>query len=525
MPIPTQNQAEPPPLAGAANQETDGATLPPAPRPSPLSRRQFLRAGAGLALGVGLGAPALQLLAGCAPVQRFPARRWDDLAASLEGKLLRPGDPAFAARATPWALQYAGVLPGGIAQCTSAADVSTCLQWAQANQVPLVARSGGHSYGGYSTTTGLMIDVAPMNGVAVDEATGLATLGGGARNRNVYAACRPLGRTVTHGRCYDVGVAGLVLGGGIGFNMRAHGLTCDQLVATEIVLADGRILTCSETENADLFWACRGAGGGNFGIHTSFTFATFPVATFTVFKVTWTEQLAAVLAALQTMSLAAPNALGLKVSVIARKEAGATVLSIQLLGQLDGPIDQVNELLAPVFAVQQPAAADIHEAYYWDGQEFLSDAGHPEYSHERSRFAPGAIADDGIQTILANLTAWPGTGLVATWKYFLLGGVIDDLAPDEMAFVHRGYAMLTSIELEWLPTDSAEVVAENKRWLNAFHDEMEQYTSAFCYQNFIDPSQENYLHAYYGDNLPRLQDVKRAYDPGNVFHYPQSIPL
>jgi FAD/FMN-containing dehydrogenase len=115
--------------------------------------------------------------------------------------------------------------------------------------------------------------------------------------------------------------------------------------------------------------------------------------------------------------------------------------------------------------------------------------------------------------------------LVATWKYFLLGGVIDDLAPDEMAFVHRGYAMLTSIELEWLPTDSAEVVAENKRWLHAFHDEMEQYTSAYCYQNFIDPSQENYLHAYYGANLPRLQDVKRTYDPGNVFHYPQSIPL
>jgi hypothetical protein len=196
----------------------------------------------------------LQLLAGCAPVQRFPARRWDELAASLEGNLLRPGDPAFVARATPWALQYAGVLPGGIAQCTSAADVSTCLQWAQANHAPLVARSGGHSYGGYSTTTGLMIDVSLMNSVAVDEATGLATLGGGARNRNVYAACRPLGRTVTHGRCYDVGVAGLVLGGGIGFNMRAHGLTCDQLVATEIVLADGRILTCSEDENADLFW-------------------------------------------------------------------------------------------------------------------------------------------------------------------------------------------------------------------------------------------------------------------------------
>lgn len=490
-----------------------------------LSRRQFLRAGAGLAAGLGLAAPALQFLAGCAPVQRLPASLWDKLAASLQGPLLRPGDQAFVERATPWALQHAGPLPGGIARCASAADVRTCLQWAQANDVPLVARSGGHSYAGYSTTTGLMIDVSSMNSVAVDTGTGRATLGGGARNRDVYAACRPLRRAVTHGRCYGVGVAGLVLGGGVGFNMRAHGLTCDQLVATEVVLADGHIIQCSASENADLFWACRGAGGGNFGIHTAFTFETFAVERLTVFQITWSDRIAETLAALQSVSLAAPAALGLKVSLVARKQAGATVLTLSALGQLAGPMAEVNELFAPVFALQQPAQVDIHEADYWDGQEFLSEVGHPEYSHERSRFVPAALSDEAIQAILDNLNAWPGTSLAATWKYFLLGGAVDAHAPADMAFVHRGHAMLSSIELEWLPEDGAERIAENEEWLAAFHNEMEQYTSPFCYQNFIDPSQEDYLHAYYGDNLPQLQAVKRQYDPANLFHYPQAIPL
>lgn len=489
----------------------------PARQPAQLSRRQFLRTGATLAVGLGL--------AGCAPVPLLRTPRWNELAASLEGTLLRPGDPTFAARATPWALQYAGKTPRGIAQCVSAEDVRTCLQWAQANHVPLVARSGGHSYGGYSTTTGLMIDVSPMTAVAVDEATGIATLGGGVRNKHVYAACRPLSRAVTHGRCKNVGVAGLVLGGGIGFNMRLHGLTCDRLLETQIVLADGRILTCNENENADLFWACRGAGGGNFGIHTSFTFATYPVDMLAVFQIAWTERIAEVFAAVQTMIPSAPNTLGMKLAIVAHKQAGETALTLSLLGQLVGSAAELNELLAPVLAVQKPATSDIQELPYWDGQELLSELGPPEYSHERSRFVPGALSEEAMQAILANLMAWPGTSQAGQWKYFLLGGEVDAYAPADMAFVHRGYAMLSSIELEWQPSDGAAVIAENQRWLAAFHDEMEQYTSPSCYQNFIDPSQENYLDAYYGANLAQLQAVKRKYDPTDLFHYPQSIPV
>ncbi|MBL8263533.1 MAG: FAD-binding oxidoreductase [Xanthomonadaceae bacterium] len=484
-----------------------------------VSRRAFLRAGAGVALAAGLPG----WLSGCATSPGSGSLPWAELAASLQGKLLLPDSPDFRQVAAPWALQYASKLPQAIAMCASEADVRNSLLWSQAYDVPLVARSGGHSYAGYSTTRGLMINVSQMHAVDIDPSTGLARLGGGSRNRNVYAACRPFGRAVTHGRCKEVGVAGLVLGGGIGFNMRAHGLTCDGLKETRIVLADGRALTCSAHENSDLFWACRGAGGGNFGINTGFTFETFEVGEYTVFELAWAERLAEVFDALQTMALKAPDTLGMKLSIVAR--AGTTGLTLSILGQLAGTRDQLDALLAPVYAVLRPSKQRIESMAYWDAQEFLSEEGYPEYSHERSRFVPESLSPAAIATILDELRAWPGTRVAATWKFFLMGGAIDRLSPADTAFVHRGNAMVSSIELEWTAQDSPAWVEVNQRWLSRFHDRMERYTSSFCYQNFIDPAQQDYLHAYYGANLGRLREVKRRYDPKNVFRYPQSIPV
>ena len=492
------------------------------PKPTLESRRNFFRTGAAIAFGLGL--PSTQWLTGCTQSADV-SPIWNDLATRLQGSLLLPDAGSFIERATPWALQYASTLPQGIAICKSEADVQTCIQWAQANKIPLVARSGGHSYGGYSTTTGLMINVSSMTDIAYNPATKRATVGGGARNRHVFEAFNPLGLGITHGRCLEVGVAGLVLGGGIGFDMRAHGYTCDLLRETRIVLADGRALTCNDKENADLFWACRGAGGGNFGIHTSFTFETFPVNDITVFNIEWTERIPETFAALQTMVLAAPNSLGVKVSIVARKKGETTTLTLDILGQFAGSLADFNALLAPVLAVQQPASTTVSKETYWKGQAFISEEGKPEYAHERSRFVKGQLSPDAIRFIIDNLKAWPGTSKAATWKYFLLGGAIDDRKPTDMAFIHRGYPMLSSVELEWNESDNAALLTRNEQWLSNFHDQMEPHTSAHCYQNFIDPSQKDYLQAYYGSSLPQLQAVKRKYDPGNLFSYPQSIPL
>lgn len=490
------------------------------------SRRQFLFKSAKAAVGITISLQGMSWITGCSsdnPTE--PTGIWKDLQGALKGQLLQSGSMDYFTIAKPWALQYSGTMPGGIARCVDEADVQTCINWARKNKVAIVARSGGHSYGGYSMTTGLMVDVSLMNNVSYDSATGNAVVGGGARNKDVYAALRAPSVAVTHGRCKEVGVAGLVLGGGIGFNMRAHGLTCDQLVSTRIVTADGAAKVCSATENANLFWAVRGAGGGNYGIHTEFTFRPFPVNTITVFNIYWDTKTREVFEVLQAMLVAAPSTVGAKLSVSVMRDGPENAVTVSLLGQYVGPKSDVISMLSEVYSVAAPFSQDILEKSYWDGQEFLSEEGAPEYSHERSRFAYGAISNSGIDAIFRNIDAWPGTRVAGTWKFFLMGDAIKNTSAQETAFVHRDAAMITSIELEWLPEDQGADLEANFAWLDAFHNEMEQYTSAECYQNFIDRRQNNYLEAYYGTNLARLQQVKQQVDPTNMFTYPQAIPL
>ncbi len=491
--------------------------------PHPVSRRGFLKSGSLLAAGLALGLP---WFGGCTKSVDEAEAIWNELARELKGELLRPDYSGFARRAAPWALQYKdNVLPRAIARCMDKEDVKACILWARKHQIPIVARSGGHSYGGYSTTPGLMIDVSAMNGVLYDPATKLLRAEGGARNRQVFEAGKKYDVSITHGRCFEVGVAGLVLGGGIGFDMRMNGYTCDKLVETEVVLANGDIITCSESQNSDLFWACRGGGGGNFGIHTSFVFKTFGTGTITIFNIIWDERPEELLLASQRMIANVPDTLGLKLNVTVVKKGGVSKLQVSILGSFQGDKESLKHILAPMTTVQEPVSVSIEQKSYWEGNEIISEPGEPEYAHERSRFIKSYLTPDAIAVIVDHLRDWPGTSEQASWKFFLLGGAIDSRRPDEMAMVHRGYTMLSSIDLVWSEKDSESVVARNKAWLDRFHEQMLPHTSRHCYQNFIDPRQEDYLYAYYGRNLERLKEVKRKYDPDNIFTYPQAIPL
>jgi FAD/FMN-containing dehydrogenase len=472
---------------------------------------------------------APQLLSGCgsspeAPLADAP---WEQLQRSLQGPLLRPGSEEFLRIARPWNLRYADRVPAGIVRCQSEQDIVRSILWARQYGVPMVVRSGGHSYSGFSTTSGLLIDVSTMRDTSYDSATGIVTLGAGARNETVYENLRPLGRAITHGRCLEVGVAGLVLGGGVGFNMRLHGLTCDQLLETRMVLADGRVVTCNAQENSDLFWACRGAGGGNFGVNTSFKFQTYSVDQRTAFSIDWTGNLEAVLAALLEFLYTAPREMGAKPSVVVRRNAsGQNELRLNLLGQLAGTPADLQALLAPIVALEAPSRSDVRLLSYWEAQDFLSEEGEPEFSYERSRYAEQKLSAQAQQTIFAFLRDWPGIeGATADWKAFVVGGAVADVAPDATAYVHRDALLLTSVEMEWHRQVDEATVAVNRSWLDAFHEAMAPFTSQHSYQNFIDERQSNYLEAYYGANLPRLVEIKRKYDPENVFRYPQSIPV
>jgi FAD/FMN-containing dehydrogenase len=494
-----------------------------------MSNRQAFIAGVGRTLVAGAAGTGLLTHVGSSAsfaAISVPRDRWTELARRLTGRVLRPGDSDFARLASPNNLRYAAAMPAGIAQCISARDVSAAILWAREFGIPLVARSGGHSYGGYSTTSGLMIDVRKMNGVQYDTSSGVATLGGGVNNGQLYANLRRHGVAVTHGRCYGVGIAGLVLGGGVGFNMRAKGITADQLIGTEIVTADGRMHALSSSQGQELFWACRGAGGGNFGINTSFRFQTFPVNRVTVYDLVWTERPQEAFAALLRVLDAAPDNLGCKVAVnapTAAQRAAGKGITIGLLGQLRGTPGELADILQPVYQIAKPAGK-ILETDYWHGQEFLSEAGLPEYFHEKSRFFNEPFSDAAIDLIFDRMRRWPGTTKAASFKLFQTGGAMNAVPTGATAFVHRKSLWLSSIGLEWHAHDAKIDVQRNLAWQQAFYDACGRFATGGAYQNFIDPALADWKRAYHGSNLPRLEALKARVDPDHVFRFAEAIP-
>src|SRR5262249_20611145 len=237
------------------------------------------------------------------------------------------------------------------------------------------------------------------------------------------------------------------------------------------------------------------------------------VDTLTVYQITWTADLDDMLAEALELLPSAPDRLGVKLSVV----NSGSGLALELLGQLVGTPAELRTLLDPLYRIAAPGQENGRALPYWDGQDFLSEEGTPEYTHERSRYVFRPVGVEASRVILDLLRSWPGTTASAIWKFFLAGGAITAVPPDATAFVHRKAQMISSIELDWTPADSVGTIARNEQWLAGVHEAMLPLTSDECYQNFIDEAQTDYLHAYYGANLERLVQVKRRHDPLNVF--------
>jgi len=475
----------------------------------------------------GLAAMAAAPLAGPAEARRAPPGEtaWRGLKETLSGPLLRPGDAGFALVTRPNNLRYAAILPTAVARCRTVEDVRAAILWARETGIPLAARSGGHSYAGFSQTTGLMIDMSLMHAIELDRSAGRAVLQGGARNAHVYAALKSIGATITHGRCLGVGAAAFLLGGGIGFNMRAFGLGADQVLETEMVTADGRIVTASERDHADLFWASRGIGGGNLGIHTRFVIQAQEARPMTAFSIAWKQDHEAVAGALLAALAAGPDNVGAKVTIATDPphRGSASGLTVSLLGQVRGDRAALADLLAPAYRIARPAAETIRPLPYWDAQAMLSEDGGPGRYQEKSRFVTRAEAEALLPEAMARLARFPGGADGAQAKFFLTGGRINRVAPGATAFVHRASDWLFSLEIGWSGTDTAEAIEAALAWLDTSYDDMTRDVSGGAYQNFPDPSLRDAAAAYHGANLPRLMEVKRRYDPDNLFRFGQSV--
>jgi FAD/FMN-containing dehydrogenase len=325
-----------------------------------------------------------------------------------------------------------------------------------------------------------------------------------------------------------VGVGGFFLGGGIGFNMRARGLACDQLVGSELVTADGDVVALDAGQNADLFWACRGGAGGNFGVNTLFRVQTFPVSTVTAFRIAWSSGGERLYAALLRALDAAPAGLGSRVQLTARttqEVAAGHDVDVSVLGQFLGTPADLAAILRPAYDVARPDVETIQTMDYWDAQiNFLATPGPPGYYRERSRFFASALGESAIATAFHWARRWPGTSEGAFLVLFQTGAAVNARAPDATAFVHRNSSWLMTLALDWSEADALDVVRNNIAWQTMFYDAMLPFALPQSYQNFPDPALGDWLQAYYGRNLPRLRRIKARVDPTGVFRYPQGIP-
>ena len=471
---------------------------------------------------------------------------WDSLASSLQGTLIRPGNSQYTTAHQLFSTRFDSILPAAIAYCASPQDVQKCLAFVRRFHLPFAPRSGGHSYAGYSTSTGLVLDVTRMNAVSVNSNAGTAAIGAGARLIDVYNAITPYGLIFPAGSCPTVGIAGLTLGGGVGVIGRKFGLTCDNLLSAQVITADGSILSSSASQHSDLFWALRGGGGGNFGVVTSFTFQLHPVTALSLFTLDWPWSVAAnVVDAWQNWGPQAPDELWSNCLLLSTNNTSAAPL-VRVNGVYVGAAGPLNSLLQQL--ISRVGSAPTGNYVYTDStlETMMVEAGCYGKSvaecHLPSQNPQGTLARDtsgaksdyftsllprqGIDILVNAISqrqssATLGNGGIGLDAY---GGAINRVAADATAFVHRNALFSAQYTANWNAGASSSVIAANFSWLNKMWQALRPYASGAAYQNYIDPNLSNWQQAYYGANLPRLQQVKAAYDPDNLFHFAQSIP-
>ncbi|MGW3949749.1 FAD-binding oxidoreductase [Streptomyces sp. NPDC004752] len=468
------------------------------------------------------------------------AADWRALARALDGPLIRPGDAAWTTARLLYNTRFDGLKPAAVAYVAHPDDIRTALAYARAHGLRVAIRNGGHSYAGWSSGNGrLVVDVSRLNRIRVSG--GQAVVGAGAKLIDVYRALGAKGVTIPAGSCPTVGVSGLVLGGGHGVVSRAYGLTCDSLTGATLITADGKQLTADARTHKELFWALRGAGNGNFGVVTELRFATHPAPRAVTGYLTWPwARAAALIRAWQEWGPDQPDeiwsALHLDRTAGGAPTVSLSVFSLGSYGELQNAVDRLAatvganassvslrrrgyeeamEIYAGCSAFA--AQAQCHLPGSTPGRSPQGTLGRETYA-ARSDFFDRSLSPAGVRTLLNQIqAARGGSGSIALTA---LGGAVNRVSPTATAFVHRRSRMLAQYLVSWKAGTSGTTA---QSWLTEAHGAMKPYASGAAYQNYTDPTLTNWRTAYYGAAATRLAQVKRQYDPGRFFTYPQSL--
>ncbi|MDV3127409.1 FAD-dependent oxidoreductase [Mycobacterium sp. 21AC1] len=468
-----------------------------------VSRQTFLRGAVGaLAAGTVFGSSA---------ARAEPPRTsgWGDLSSAINGRVILPDNGQFASAKSVFNTIYNDLTPTAIVTPASAADVQKAMTFAAAHNLKVAPRGGGHSYVGASTATGTMVlDLRQLPGdIDYDAATGHVTVTPATGLYAIHQVLAGAGRGIPTGTCPSVGAAGHALGGGLGAQSRHAGLMSDQLVSATVVVPGGAAVTASANENPDLFWALRGGGGGNFGVTTALTFATFPTSDVDAVSLNFPlEAFAQVLLGWQSwLRTADRNSWALADTITDPQGAHCRILATCPAGAGDAVAGAVVKAVG-----LQPAGVDKHRFNYLDLVKYLAV----------NNLNPAPLGYVGGSDVFSSITPAAAQGIAAAFNAFpdgagrplvimhALDGALATVAPGATAFPWRQQSALVQWYVE---TSGSPAPAAN--WLRTAHQAVAPY-SVGGYVNYLEVNQP--ASRYFGANMSRLTATRQKYDPGRV---------
>ncbi|MDL5363342.1 FAD-binding oxidoreductase [Halalkalicoccus sp. NIPERK01] len=449
---------------------------------------------------------------------------YETLSQGIHGGVLRPGGDGYDDARTIWNAMI-DRKPAIIVRPTGAADVITAVDFAREHDLPLAVKGGGHNVAGSAVCDdGLMIDLSPMSSVRVDPAAQIARVGPGATMADLDHEAQAFGLATPGGVISTTGVAGITLGGGLGWLSRKYGLTVDNLRSVDVVTVDGEVITASEDENVDLFWAIRG-GGGNFGIVTSFEFDLHEIGRNVLFGpiVYPYEDAPDVLAHYQEFTRDAPRDCCVWANSVAAPPLpflpddvhGTTVLILVLF--YTGDLEKGKTVLEPLREYGDPIADAVAPTRYTEAQRMLDDL----YVEGARNYwkAPNftECTEKTIDTITEYADRFP-----TPYSEILIhqvGGAVNDVKSDATAYPHRDTEFIVTVAARWEdPARDDECIA----WVRECHDALADGATGGTYANFEGDREGREQNAY-GENYDRLAELKSKYDPKNVFRLNQNV--
>jgi FAD/FMN-containing dehydrogenase len=439
--------------------------------------------------------------------------------AVLTGRVVYPDDANYPAAKQLWDGLFI-TFPLAIVFAQQAQDVINAITWCRQNNVEFRARSGRHSLEGWSSLNGgIVIDVSEMKNIVINRSAMTATLQTGYNQGEIVAALGQQNLTLPLGSEGDVGVAGVTLGGGFGYLTRQFGVTCDNLLAVDIVVpsssGSAKLIHADANNHADLLWACRGGGGGNFGIATAFTFRLHEINNVIHFKLDWDfASVPAVINAWQSWFPFVDARLGSTLVVLPK--------SVEVEGYFNGPEVELRHLLAPLLAINSPN--QLIEQVNYAEKYAKNNAGPRQLNNWKfsSSWVYQPLSAHAIAIIMQYMSSDIAAQIPGA-NYWCLGwgGATRKVPSGGAAFYHRNPLYYAEPGAGW--NDNSKT-PEFLIWVENFSVAMRPFVEG-GYVNVPDASFVNWGELYYGINYARLREIKSMYDPENIFNFPQSIPL